>query len=245
MIVVTGAGRGIGSAIARRLAAEGEAVCVNYRASREPARRLVAEIVAAGGRAVAVGADVADEPDVMRLFDTATAELGPLTGLVNNAGTTGGFSRLIDLDIERADEAYRTTLRSVLLCTREAARRMATGRGGTGGTIVNVSSIAARTGSGGEWVHYAGMKAAVNTVTWGAAHELAAEGIRVNAVSPGLINTGLHADNGDPDRPNRLRPTIPLGRAGEPHEVADAVWFLLSAASSYTTGAVLEVGGGR
>ena len=245
MIVVTGAGRGIGAAVARRAAAAGRPVCVNYRASKDAAEALVREITDAGGTAIAVRADVAVEEDVHALFDTATAALGPVTALVNNAGTTGGLTRILDLDLGQADEAYRTTLRSTLLCTREAARRMARSRGGDGGVVVNVSSTGARTGGGGEWVHYAAMKAAVNTFTWGAAQELAGEGIRVNAVAPGLVQTDLHEDNGVPDRPARLRASVPLGRIGEPDEVAEAVWFLLSPASSYTTGAVLEVGGGR
>jgi NAD(P)-dependent dehydrogenase (short-subunit alcohol dehydrogenase family) len=245
MIVITGAGRGIGAAIARRAAAGGAAVCVNYRTSRHAAETVATEICDAGGRAVAIGADVSVESEVEALFVRATAALGPITGVVNNAGTTGGLARIIDMDIDQADSAYRSVLRSVLLCTRAAARRMARSRGGSGGVVVNVSSTGARTGGGGEWVHYAAMKAAVNTFTWGAAQELAREGIRVNAVAPGLIQTDLHRDNGVPDRPDRLRDSIPLGRVGEPHEVAEAVLFLLSAASSYATGAVLEVGGGR
>ncbi|MDX8148858.1 SDR family oxidoreductase [Lentzea sp. BCCO 10_0061] len=245
MIMVTGAGRGIGAAVARRAAAAGESVCVNYRASKDAAEDLVREITEAGGTAIAVRADVTVEEDVHALFDTATAALGPVTALVNNAGTTGGLSRILDLDLGQADEAYRTVVRSTVLCTREAARRMARSCGGDGGVVINVSSTGARTGGGGEWVHYAAMKAAVNTFTWGAAQELAAEGIRVNAVAPGLVQTDLHEDNGVPDRPARLRASVPLGRIGEPDEVAEAVWFLLSPASSYTTGAVLEVGGGR
>ncbi|MEU7028067.1 SDR family oxidoreductase [Streptomyces sp. NPDC015232] len=245
MIIVTGAGRGIGAAIARTLAPTGRPVCINYAHSREPAEALAAEIRRGGGTALAVRADVSEEADVIRLFDTATAELGPVTALVNNAGTTGGLARVTDLRIEQADAAYRSVLRSVLLCTREAARRMATSRGGKGGAIVNISSTGARTGGGTEWVHYAALKAAVNTHTWGAAQELAADGIRVNAVAPGLVQTDLHQDNGVPDRPERLRPTVPLGRIGTPEDIAEAVRFLLSDASSYTTGAVLDVGGGR
>lgn len=245
MIIVTGASRGIGAAIALRAAQTGQPVCVNYLRSRSAAEDVAERIRHAGGQAAVVQADVSDEADVKELFDTACRELGPVTALVNNAGTTGGLATIASLQIEQADAAYRSVLRSVLLCTREAARRMALSAGGDGGTIVNISSTGARTGGATEWVHYAALKAAVNTYTWGAAQELARDGIRVNAVAPGLIQTDLHQDNGVPDRPSRLRPTVPLGRIGRPEEVAEAVCFLLSAASSYTAGAVLEVGGGR
>lgn len=245
MIVVTGGGRGIGAAICLRAARDGTPVCVNYRRSRADADNVVAKIRSAGGRAIAVRADVSDEEEAGRLLRVATAELGPLTGLVNNAGSTGGLARVSDIDIAQADTAYRSVLRSVILCTRLATRYLATSRGGGGGAIVNVSSTGARTGGAFEWVHYAALKAAVNTHTWGAAQELAAEGIRVNAVAPGLIQTDLHRDNDVPDRPTRLRPTVPLGRIGAPEEIAETVVFLLSPASSYTTGAVVEVGGGR
>jgi NAD(P)-dependent dehydrogenase (short-subunit alcohol dehydrogenase family) len=245
MLIVTGAGRGIGAAISRRAALAGMPVCVNYRQSREEAEKLAAGIREAGGEAITVRADVSVEADVVRLFETAVAELGPLTALVNNAGNTGGMAGVMDVTADQIDTAYRTVVRSVLLCTREAARRMAVSRGGDGGSIVNVSSTGARTGGGGEWVHYAAFKAAINTHTWGSAQELAKERIRVNAVAPGLIQTDLHRDNGVPDRPERLRDSVPLRRIGTPEEVAEAVFFLLSDASSYTTGAVLEVGGGR
>ena len=245
MLIVTGAGRGIGAGIALRAARAGRPVCVNYLRSAASAENVVARIRAEGGTAVAVQADVSDEGEVKRLFDEACDALGPVTALVNNAGTTGGLATVGELRIEQADAAYRTVLRSVLLCTGEAVRRMAHSRGGAGGAIVNISSTGARTGGAGEWVHYAALKAAVNTYTWGSAHELARDGIRVNAVAPGLIQTDLHEDNGVPDRPARLRDSVPLGRIGEPDEVAQAVCFLLSEASSYTTGAVLDVGGGR
>lgn len=245
MIIVTGAGRGIGAAIAELAARAGTAVCVNYRVSREQAEELAAGIAETGGRALAVQADVSVEADVERLFVTAQAELGPLTGLVNNAGVTGGLTRIVDLRVEQVDAAYASVLRSVIMCSRSAARIMATGRGGAGGAIVNISSTGARTGGAGEWVHYAALKAAVNTFTWGAAQELAADGIRVNAIAPGLVQTDLHRDNGVPDRPERLRSSVPMGRVGTPAEIAAAVCFLLSPSASYITGAVLDVGGGR
>jgi NAD(P)-dependent dehydrogenase (short-subunit alcohol dehydrogenase family) len=245
MIIVTGAARGIGAAIAEGVARSGEAVCINYLKSREQAENLVATIGEAGGRALAVQADVGVAAEVERLFAIAQAKLGPLAGLVNNAGATGGLARITDLRIDQVDVAYHSVLRSVILCSQRAACIMSTGRGGQGGVIVNISSTGARTGGGGEWVHYAALKAAVNAFTWGAAQELAADGIRVNAVAPGIVDTDLHRDNGVPDRPARLRATIPLGRAGTPMEIAAAVCFLLSPAASYITGAVLEAGGGR
>ncbi|MFF4173285.1 SDR family oxidoreductase [Streptomyces sp. NPDC001744] len=245
MIIITGAGQGIGAAVARRAADLGRPVCVNYRSSAEGAARVVDDLRRSGVEAMAVRADVAEEDEVERLFATAEEELGPLTALVNNAGVTGGMARVADLDIAQLDTAYRAVLRSVALCTRRGLRSMARGRGGAGGSIVNISSTGARTGGGHEWVHYAALKAAVNVHTWGAAQEAAADDVRVNAVAPGLIDTGLHRANGVPDRPDRLRPTVPLGRIGTPEEVAEAVVFLLSPAASYITGSVLEVGGGR
>lgn len=244
-MIVTGAGRGIGAAITRRAVEAGWSVCVNYLTDRRAADGVVADVIEQGGSALAVQGDVSEEVDVRRLFDAATAELGPVGALVNNAGTTGGLARIEELRIEQADAAYRSVLRSVLLCTREFVLRNAISRGGEGGSIVNISSTGARTGGSFEWIHYCALKAAVNTHTWGAAQELAAEGIRVNAVAPGLVMTDLHRRNGVPDRPHRLASTVPLGRIGQPAEIAEAVCFLASSASSYTTGAVLEVGGGR
>ncbi len=245
MIVVTGASRGIGAAVAIRAARAGLPVCVNYRAHPEPAAAVVEQIRRLGGIAIAVQADVGQEDEVVRLFETAVSELGPLRLLVNNAGDTAGPARVLDIDAGQLDECYRTCLRSVVLCTREAGRHMASSRGGSGGVIVNIASTAARTGGAGEWVHYAAAKAAVIAHTVGAARELAPEGIRVNAVSPGLVNTDIHVRNGMPDRPERLRPTIPLGRLGKPHEIAEAVWFFCSDAATYAAGAVLEVCGAR
>jgi len=244
-MIVTGGGRRIGAAVCRRAAAADWPVCVNYLTNRPAAERVVADVVEGGGSAISVQADVSEEVDVRRLFDTATGELGPVGALVNNVGTTGGLARIEDLRIEQADVAYRSVLRSVLLCTREYVLRSAISRGGEGGSIVNVSSAGARAGGSFEWVHYCALKAAVNAHTWGAALELAAEGIRVNAVAPGIVMTDLHRSNGVPDRPHRLGPLVPIGRFGRPEEIAEAVCFLASCASSYTTGSVLEVGGGR
>ena len=244
-MIVTGGGRGIGAAVVRQAAASGWSVCVNYLSDRQSAERIVAHVREIGGTALAVQADVLEEDDVRRLFDAASNELGGISAVVNNAGTTVGLARILDLRIEQADAAYRSVLRSVVLCTREYARLNAISRGGSGGSIVNVSSTGARTGGAFEWVHYCSLKAAVSAHTWGAAQELAAEGIRVNAVAPGLVQTDLHRTNGVPDRPHRLGPSVPLGRVGRPEEIAEAVCFLASATSSYTTGAVLEVGGGR
>lgn len=245
MIIVTGGGQGIGAAIARHAITLRQPVCVNYRGNADGAAAVVADLRAQGVEALSVQGDVGVEEDVKRLFDTAQAELGPLRCLFNNAGVTGGMGTVTDLDIAQLDTAYRAVLRSVVLCTREAMRSMARSRGGEGGCIVNVSSTGARTGGGGEWVHYAALKAAVNTHTWGAAQEAAPDGVRVNAVAPGLIDTPLHEANGVPDRPERLRTSVPLGRIGTPDEVAQAAVFLASPGASYITGSVLEVGGGR
>ncbi|HBF84993.1 MAG TPA: oxidoreductase [Streptomyces sp.] len=245
MIIVTGAGQGIGAAIARRAAVLDRPVCVNYRSSAAGAEQVVQDLREAGVEALAVKADVTEEDEVERLFATAVEKLGPLTAVVNNAGVTGGLGRVVDLDIRQLDTAYRAVLRSVVLCTREGLRHMSHSRGGSGGCVLNVSSTGARTGGGHEWVHYAALKAAVNTHTWGAAQEVAADGVRINAVAPGLIETGLHRANGVPDRPERLRTSVPMGRIGAPEEVAEAAVFLLSPSASYITGSVLEVGGGR
>src|SRR3954451_6808105 len=218
MLIVTGGGTGIGAAIARRAARAGLPVCVNYRSGADQAHEVVDQIRMARGTAIAVAADAGDPDDVERLFATAVAELGPLTALANNAGVTGGTASVMDVEVRQLDDCFHSCLRSVVLCTRAAARTMAVSRGGSGGAIVNISSTAPRTGGSGEWVHYAAVKAAVTAHTLGAAKELAREGIRVNAVAPGLVETDLHADNGMPDRPQRLRSSIPLGRLGRPEE---------------------------
>jgi NAD(P)-dependent dehydrogenase (short-subunit alcohol dehydrogenase family) len=206
---------------------------------------VVREIIFAGGRACQIQADVAREEDVVRLFETAERELGPITALVNNAAITGGFSRVESVTATTLAQVMAVNVSGAFLCAREAVRRMSTRHGGTGGAIVNISSRAAKIGSAGEWVHYAASKGALDSFTIGLARELATEGIRVNAVAPGLIETGLHAANGAPDRLKRLAGTIPMQRPGTALEVAEAVLWLLSPAASYTTGAILEVGGGR
>jgi NAD(P)-dependent dehydrogenase (short-subunit alcohol dehydrogenase family) len=179
------------------------------------------------------------------MFRTAERESGPLEALVNNAGVTGGFARLEEVTADAIGKVFAVNVTGAMLCAREAVRRMSTRRGGTGGAIVNISSRAAHTGSAGEWVHYAATKGAIDSFTIGLAREVAGEGIRVNAVAPGLIETGLHAANGEPERLERLRGTIPMQRAGLPQEVAEGVLWLLSPAASYTTGAILEIAGGR
>jgi NAD(P)-dependent dehydrogenase (short-subunit alcohol dehydrogenase family) len=244
-LIVTGASRGIGAAVAKLAGGHGFAVAVNFSRSEAGARAVANEIVSAEGRAVAIQADVAREEDVMRLFETAERELGPIKGLVNNAAITGGFARVDEVSAKALAEVMTVNVCGAILCAREAVRRMSTRHGGTGGAIVNISSRAAQTGSAGEWVHYAASKGAIDSFTIGLAREVATEGIRVNAVAPGLIETGLHAANGAPDRLQRLVATIPMGRAGTPQEVAEGVLWLLSPAASYTTGAILEVGGGR
>jgi NAD(P)-dependent dehydrogenase (short-subunit alcohol dehydrogenase family) len=245
VLVVTGGSRGIGAAVCRLAGAAGYDVVVNYAADRAAADGVVAEVEAAGGKAVAVAADVADEADVERMFALAD-ERGTLAGLVNNAGITGNTpGRLDEQDVAVVRRVLDVNVTGVFLCARAAVRRMSTRYGGRGGVIVNVSSVATQIGSANEWVHYAASKAAVETMTVGLAREIATEGVRVNVVSPGLVDTDLHAAAGLPDRPQRLSPLIPMGRPGRPEEVAEGIVWMLSPAASYVTGAVLTISGGR
>jgi len=243
--LVTGGSRGIGAAIAKLLAANGYNIALSYAKDGAAAQSTLGQLVAMGSRAVGIQADVSIEADVLRLFEIAERELGRPRALVNNAAVTGGFARVENLDSAALTQMLAVNVAGTMLCAREAVRRMSTKRGGSGGAIVNISSIAARTGSAGEWVHYAASKGAVNTFTIGLAREVATEGIRVNAVAPGLVDTGLHAANGEPGRLARISPTIPMQRGGTPDEIAQGVLWLLSDAASYTTGAILEIGGGR
>jgi NAD(P)-dependent dehydrogenase (short-subunit alcohol dehydrogenase family) len=244
-LIVTGASRGIGAAIARLAGVRGYSVAVNFSASEAGAKAVVGDIVAADGRAVAVRANVASESDVLGLFDTAERELGPVQGLVNNAGVTAGSARVEAVTLEALQQVFAVNAIGTILCAREAVRRMSTRSGGAGGAIVNISSLAARIGGAGEWVHYAASKGAVESFTVGLAREVAAEGIRVNAVAPGIIDTELHATASEPNRLERLKSSIPMQRVGHAEEVAEGVLWLLSAAASYTTGSILVIGGGR
>lgn len=239
-LIVTGASRGIGAAVATLAGERGYAVAVNFATGETEAAKVVEKIVAAGGSAVAIQADIAHEPQIIRLFERAERELGPIKALVNNAAVTGGFARVEEVSSAAIANVFAVNVSGTMLSAREAVRRMSTRRGGTGGAIVNISSRTAHIGSAGEWVHYAASKGAVDSFTIGLAREVATEGIRVNAVAPGLVDTGLHAANGDPNRLQRLIGTIPLGRPGTPREVAEGVLWLLSPAASYTTGAILQ-----
>ncbi len=244
VVVVTGGGRGIGAATAKLAALRGYRVCVNYRSNAPAAEAVVAEIRAGGGEALAVAGDVAREADVLRLFDAA-ATLGPLAALVNNAGILEQKGRLDEMEASRFERVFATNIIGAFLCAREAVRRMSTRHGGQGGCIVNVSSVAARLGAPGEYVDYAASKGAIDTLTIGLAREVAEEGIRVNAVRPGVIYTEIHASGGEPGRVDRVKDAVPMKRGGEPGEVAAAILWLLSGESAYCTGSFIDVSGGR
>lgn len=243
--IITGSGRGIGAATARLLGQSGYRVCVNFRSNEAAASRVVSTLEAMNAKAIAVQADVSVESDVVRLFETSDNELGPVTALVNNAGIVLPQTRVEDMDASRINQMLTTNVTGYFLCCREAVRRMSSKNGGDGGSIVNVSSAAARIGAAGEYVDYAASKGAIDTLTRGLALEVADEGIRVNCVRPGFIHTDMHADGGEPDRVHRLAKSIPLKRGGMPDEVANAIRWLLSEEASYVTGSFIDVAGGR
>jgi len=245
VLLVTGGSRGIGAATARLAAARGYDVCINYRANAEAADRAVEDVRREGARAIAVQADIAVEPDVVRMFEVCDAELGRLSALVNNAAILETQTRLDGIDAARLGRVFGTNVFGAFLCSREAVRRMSSRYGGSGGAIVNVSSGASRMGSPGEYIDYAATKGALDTLTLGLAREVATEGIRVNAVLAGHIYTELHASGGEPNRVERVKSQVPMGRGGRPEEVAQAILWLLSAEASYTTGALLDVAGGK
>lgn len=245
VLLVTGSGRGIGAATALLASQRGYAVCINYRADAGAAEALRERIVAAGGVAIAVQADVAVEADVQRLFATIDTQLGPITALVNNVGVLERQCRLTDMSVERLQRVFATNVISYFLCCKQAVLRMSTARGGQGGRIVNVSSGASRVGSPNVYIDYAASKGAVDTLTLGLAKEVAAEGIRVNCVRPGLIYTEIHASGGDPGRVERMAATVPMGRGGQPEEVAEAILWLLSPQSSYVSGTFIDAAGAR
>ena len=238
--IVTGGGRGIGAATAKLLGTKGYAVCVNYLTNRDRANDVVDTIARSGGRAFAYQADVSSEADVIRLFDAAEEHFGEVTHLVNNAGILFTQSKLVDIDLERFNQVLNSNVVSCFLCSREAIRRFS-----AAGAIVNVSSLAAQTGSPFEYVDYAASKGAMDTLTKGLSREVAASGVRVNAVRPGFIYTDMHADGGEPGRVDRLAPQIPMQRGGSAEEVANTIAWLLSDEASYVTGALIDVAGGR
>ena len=245
VLLVTGGSRGIGAATCLLAARQGWSVAVNYTANSLAADEVVREIRAAGGRAMAVQADVADEAQVLRMFEQVDAKLGRLTGLVNNAGVVDVTARVQDMSVARWKRMFDINVIGSLICAREAVRRMSTRQGGTGGSIVNLSSAAARLGAPGQYVDYAAAKGAIDAFTIGLAKEVAAEGIRVNAVRPGLIDTDIHASGGLPNRVQELQHQVPMQRGGTAEEVAEAIVWLLGEGASYTTMSLIDVSGGR
>ena len=245
VMVVTGGSRGIGAATARLAASQGYAVCINYLRDAKAAQALKAELERAGAKAIAVAADVSSEADVVRLFSETDRALGRVTVLVNNAGIVDQGMRVEQMSAARITRMLAINVTGSFLCAREAVKRMSKRHGGSGGAIVNVSSIAAKLGGAGEYVDYAASKGAIDTFTLGLSKELGPDGIRVNAVRPGIIRTEIHAASGDPGRLERIGAAAPLGRPGEPEEIAQAILWLASGASSYASGALLDVSGGR
>ena len=244
VVLITGGGRGIGAATSRLFAEKGYAVCINYKSNSEAAETLANEIRLAGVKCITVQADVSREADVIRLFRHIDDELGTLTVLVNNAGILHKQSRLEEMTADRINTLLSNNVTSYFLCCREAVKRMSTHRGGKGGVIVNVSSGASRLGSPNEYIDYAASKGAIDTLTKGLSLEVASEGIRVNCVRPGMIYTEMHADGGEPERVERLKNLIPLQRGGQPEEVAEAIYWLASDKSSFSTGNFLDLCGG-
>ena len=245
LVLITGGSRGIGAATALLAARHGYAVAVNYAANSLAADEVVRQIRQAGGQAMAVHADVANEAQVVAMFEKIDARFGRLSALVNNAGVVDQTTRVEAITLARLQRMFEINVFGSFLCAREAVRRMSTRHGGSGGAIVNVSSVAARLGAPGQYVDYAAAKGAIDTFTVGLAKEVAAEGIRVNAVRPGIIETDIHASGGLPDRARDMAPLVPMQRAGSAEEVAESIVWLLGASSSYTTGALLDVTGGR
>jgi NAD(P)-dependent dehydrogenase (short-subunit alcohol dehydrogenase family) len=245
VLIVTGGGRGIGAETVRLAAQRGYAVCINYLQNTTAAQTLMKELQATGATAMAVAADVSQETDVVRMFQEVDRAFGPVTAVVNNAGIVGRKMRLEDMDVDRLQRMFVTNVLGSFLCAREAVRRMSTRKGGAGGVIVNVSSAASRLGGAGDYIDYAACKGAIDTLTIGLAKEVADDGIRVNAVRPGLIHTEIHANTGEPDRIDRLKDSIPMKRGGNAIEVGRAILWLLSDEASYCTGTFLDVTGGR
>lgn len=245
VLLITGGSRGIGAATARLAAQSGYVVCISYLRNKAAASAVVDEIRRAGGEAIAFAADVSDEAQVIRLFEQIDEALGSVTALVNNVGILEQHMRVEHMDAGRLSRVFATNVIGSFLCAREAVRRMSTKGGGKGGVIVNISSIASRLGSPDEYVDYAASKGAIDTFTLGLAKEVAAEGIRVNAVRPGVIYTDIHASGGEPDRVDRVKGTVPMQRGGSAEEVAKSILWLLSDESSYSTGTLLDVAGGR
>ncbi|MEE1868514.1 SDR family oxidoreductase [Pseudomonas auratipiscis] len=245
VIVITGASRGIGAATARLAARAGYRICINYLSDDEAAQEVLAEVRELGAEAITVKADVSVEDEIIQLFQRVDAELGPVTALVNNAGTIGHKSQLEHMSEFRLLKLMKTNVVGPMLCAKHALQRMSRRHGGKGGSIVNVSSVAARLGSPNEYVDYAASKGALDTFTLGLAKEVAADGVRVNAVRPGYIFTDFHALSGDAERVSKLEPSIPMGRGGQAEEVAEAIMWLLSDKASYSTGSFIDLGGGR
>jgi len=245
VVLVTGGSRGIGAATALLAAERGYAVCITYKSNREAADAVVGEITGKGGKAIAIAGDAGVEADVMRVFAQIDTELGRITALVNNAGILERQMRVDEIPVDRLYRVLTTNVVGSFLCAREAIRRMSTRHGGNGGAIVNLSSAAARLGGPNEYVDYAASKGAIDTFTIGLAKEVAAEGIRVNAVRPGIIYTDIHASGGEPNRVERVKSAVPMLRGGHAHEVARAILWLLSDEASYSTGTIVDVTGGR